>query len=324
MILSASDFSDEEGDNPMAGQWRVYHDCNTSLNPIIDEFINMENWYYYENTQESVELNTLSIGGLSANSSYCWSVRYRDSSLGWSDWSTPLSFTTGQSQYSENLLFNPGAEFGVQGWTVSEGYMESLEEYVCDGVEPYNGDYYFIVGALCNTATYSEAYQQVDLLDYSDCISQGLASVEYGGYLSDWGGDDHPEMTIIFIDENGNEIEQGETLGTYNSYWTLLSSQHQIPTNSTSAQVILMGTRYAGDDNDSYFDDLFLRIYQDQDCLGVLGDLNDDDIINILDVILLVNIILGNQEDSILADMNNDGQTNILDVIILVNLIISP
>ena len=52
--------------------------------------------------------------------------------------------------------------------------------------------------------------------------------------------------------------------------------------------------------------------------------LNVDDSVNILDVILLVNIVLGNQLDSILADMNNDGQTNILDVIILVNLIISP
>ena len=131
-------------------------------------------------------------------------------------------------------------------------------------------------------------------------------------------------MTITFIDESGNEIEQGETLGTYNAYWTLLSSQHQIPIDASSAQVILMGTRYAGDDNDSYFDDLFLRIYQDEECLGTLGDLNDDDIINVLDVILLVNIVLGNQPDSSLADMNNDGQTNILDVIILVNFIISP
>ena len=86
--------------------------------------------------------------------------------------------------------------------------------------------------------------------------------------------------------------------------------------------MVLMGTRYAGDDNDSYFDDLFLKIYQDQSCLGTLGDLNSDDIINVLDVILLVNIVLGNQGDSILADMNNDGQTNILDVIILVNIII--
>ena len=294
-----------------------------SSNPIIDELINMENWYYHENTQESVELTDLSIGGLVGYTSYCWSVRYRDSSLGWSEWSSPLTFTTGESQYSENLLFNPDAELGTDGWIVTQGYMESLEEYVCDGIEPHDGDYYFIVGALCNTADYAEAYQQVNLSDYSDCISAGLANVEYGGYLSDWGGSDHPEMTIAFLNENGNEISQGETLGTYNSDWTFLSNQIQIPEQAISIKVILMGTRYAGDDNDSYFDDLFLKIYQDQGCLGIPGDLNDDDIINILDVILLVNIILGNEPNSILADMNNDGSTNILDVIILVNMILN-
>ena len=322
-ILSASDFSDEDGDEPMAAEWSIYEDCNLFSEPIINEFINMENWYYHENTQESVELTELSTGGLNGNSSYCWSVRYRDSSLGWSEWSIPLSFTTGQSQYSENLLFNPGAELGIQGWSVTEGYMESLEEYVCDGVEPYNGDYYFIVGALCNTATYSEAYQQIDISDYTDCISQGLANVEYGGYLSDWGGSDHPEMTIVFMDGGGNEIIQGETLGTYNPYWTFLSNVEEIPEQTESIKVVLMGTRYAGDDNDSYFDDLFLKIYQEQDCLGSLGDLNSDDIINILDVILLVNIVLGNEDDSFLADMNNDGESNILDIIVLVNIILN-
>ena len=79
--------------------------------------------------------------------------------------------------------------------------MESLEAYLCDGIEPYSGDYYFIVGALCNTASYSEAYQEIDLSAYIDCIDQELAYADYGGYLSDWGGDDHPEMTLAFIDE---------------------------------------------------------------------------------------------------------------------------
>ena len=56
--------------------------------------------------------------------------------------------------------------------------------------------------------------------------------------------------------------------------------------------MILMGTRYAGDDNDSYFDDLFLRIWQEDSCFNLLGDLNQDSIIIILDVTLLFNIII--------------------------------
>ena len=202
--------------------------------------------------------------------------------------------------------------------------MESLEAYLCDGIEPYSGDYYFIVGALCNTASYSEAYQEIDLSAYVDCIDQELTYADYGGYLSDWGGDDHPEMTIAFIDANGYEIDRAETLGTYNAFWTLLSSDYQIPIGTRSIQMILMGTRYAGDDNDSYFDDLFLKVWRDTSCMntGMLGDLNQDEILNILDIIILVNIILDGDDYQLQADMNEDGSVNILDIITLVNIIL--
>jgi hypothetical protein len=51
------------------------------------------------------------------------------------------------------------------------------------------------------------------------------------------------------------------------------------------------------------------------------GDLNLDGIINILDVVSMVNVVLGNEQQE-LADLNNDGIVNILDVIILVNIIL--
>ena len=322
LVLIADDFIDLDGDSPMAAQWRVYEDCSLSFTQVVNEFVNMENWYYNQNTQESVELTQINVSGLSANSSYCWQVRYRDTSLGWSEWSELVSFETGESQYSDNMLINPGAEQGILGWTVSEGYMESLDAYTCDGIEPHSGEYYFIVGALCNTANYSEAYQEVDVSEYVDCIDQDLAYVNYGGYLSDWGGSDYPEMTLAFIDGLGNQITQLEPFGTYNSFWTLFSEEYPIPAGTRSIQMILMGTRYAGDDNDSYFDDLFLRIWQDQNCFAMPGDMNSDNIINILDVIIMVNIILGSDADSSMADMNSDGSVDILDVILLVNIIL--
>jgi len=327
LILSADDFLDADGDAPMAAQWMVYQDCDLSSEPLIKKFVNMENWYFNENTQESVELTQISVSGLNGNSSYCWQVRYRDTSLGWSEWSEPLSFETGESQYSENLLFNSDAELGtIEGWTVTDGYMESLEAYLCDGIEPYNGDYYFIVGALCNTATYAEAYQEVDVSEYTECIDQNSAYVNYGGYLSDWGGSDYPEMAVAFLDEDGYEIDRTDNIGTYNSFWTYFSNEYQIPVNTRSIQMILMGTRYAGDDNDSYFDDLFLKIWQNESCLNLLGDLNQDTVINILDVIVLINIILGQsptdyQEEA--GDVNQDGIINVLDIILVVNIILN-
>ena len=321
IILSTEEFYDVDGDDPISSQWLVFQDCNLLSTPIVDEFINLENWYYNENTQESVEFTEFIVSGLNGNSSYCWQARYRDSSLGWSEWSEPVLFETEESQYSDNLLVNPGAEQGVEGWDVTEGYMESLEEYICDGIEPHSGNYYFIVGALCNTVSYSEAYQEVDLSEYSDCIEQGLTYVNYGGYLSDWGGDDHPEMKIVFIDSNGNQISESQTIGTYNAYWTLFSIEDSIPENTHFIQMFLMGTRYAGDDNDSYFDDLFLRIWQDQTCLYLMGDLNQDNIINIQDIVLLVNVILSSEYNE-LADLNSDDIVNVLDIIQLINIIL--
>jgi len=53
-----------------------------------------------------------------------------------------------------------------------------------------------------------------------------------------------------------------------------------------------------------------------------LGDLNDDYIINIQDVIIVVNLVL-NLEYNYLADINGDLSVNVLDIIELVNTIMS-
>ena len=59
---------------------------------------------------------------------------------------------------------------------------------------------------------------------------------------------------------------------------------------------------------------------------GVVGDINQDGLVNILDVVSIINYILGvyiptdNQFN--LSDVNQDGILNILDVITIVNIII--
>ena len=59
----------------------------------------------------------------------------------------------------------------------------------------------------------------------------------------------------------------------------------------------------------------------------ILGDLNFDEIINILDVVILVNFILDNNEPNnnefLASDINGDNQINVLDVIQLINLILN-
>ena len=55
----------------------------------------------------------------------------------------------------------------------------------------------------------------------------------------------------------------------------------------------------------------------------ILGDVNNDSLLNVLDVVLLVNIVLYSDEYNQTADMNNDGILNVLDIVLLVNIILN-
>ena len=55
---------------------------------------------------------------------------------------------------------------------------------------------------------------------------------------------------------------------------------------------------------------------------SITGDLNQDDDINVLDVVLLTNIILGFTDFNEAGDLNLDGLVNVVDVVLLINLIL--
>ena len=63
--------------------------------------------------------------------------------------------------------------------------------------------------------------------------------------------------------------------------------------------------------------------YQDtSECVEcILGDINNDSILNILDIVSMVNLILDGEYDGC-GDVNSDGVLNILDVVTLVNIIL--
>ena len=57
---------------------------------------------------------------------------------------------------------------------------------------------------------------------------------------------------------------------------------------------------------------------------NLVGDINFDNVLNILDVVSIVNVILDSSDlSSSIADINNDSEINILDVILLVNIILN-
>ena len=60
-------------------------------------------------------------------------------------------------------------------------------------------------------------------------------------------------------------------------------------------------------------------------CLA--GDINNDGIFNVLDIVALVNFVIDSSgitaEELCAADINSDGIINVLDIVSLVNLVIS-
>ena len=129
-------------------------------------------------------------------------------------------------------------------------------------------------------------------------------------------------------------------LNNYNSNWNTLSNSNWIPYNDNNWQQIWyddslslsikyeyaknmdlggVGIWALGYDNNS--SQMWGSIY-DQFSVNLNGDLNDDLILNIFDIIIMVSIITENAEYEPYADLNYDLTINIQDIIILVNLIL--
>ena len=59
-----------------------------------------------------------------------------------------------------------------------------------------------------------------------------------------------------------------------------------------------------------------------EEIFGVYGDVTGDGIVNVMDIVTLVNVVLGNVPATDIHDISGDGVVNVLDIIILVNIIL--
>ena len=75
------------------------------------------------------------------------------------------------------------------------------------------------------------------------------------------------------------------------------------------------------------YSESFLVEFDVNDFPILLGDINEDGIIDILDVIVCVNIVIELVEPTLsqllTSDINQDGNTNVQDIILMVNLILN-
>ena len=139
-------------------------------------------------------------------------------------------------------------------------------------------------------------------------------------------------------DENGYyEIEQNEAFGPETYSWIYLanffsptqSGAYRLPNGNTLVTVTTEFNFFEVDNNgrvqwDPSFNSQCARAVKygyDYFENIILGDINQDEGLNILDIILIINYILQNEYD-INADLNQDDILNVLDIVELINLIL--
>ena len=258
VILRGSSFEIDEMHG--ASHWQVTETSGEYSDPLGEVWEQFENIYFNEDTQEGELITEEYMSGMPENTELWWRVRYRDKELNWSDWSVEAAFSTGTSSLGENLLENPGAEQGVSMWVIDQGVCEAMLAGDCAGTNPYSGAYYFCVGGLCTESAVAIMHQDIDVTSYSDSIDLGVLEVSFGAMMSDWSGADLPEMRLQFLTLGGVEIGSTDYYdGPYTS-WTLVGDNHAVPALTRIIRCELKGTRNEGTDNDSYFDDVFVKV----------------------------------------------------------------
>lgn len=264
-----------------ASHWQIVEGCDFSDSSVQNIWKQSMNWYNEVDTQASDNLTDENDVSLTANTSYCWRVRYRNSNLTWSPWSTPLNFNTTPSNYiTGNLLLNGDAESGISNWT---GDIESLTDNECGSVPVYQGTNFFAVGGVCaNEQDAGLAEQTIDISGFAVDIDDEKYYVEYSGYLRTWGSNnDLPEMYIEFLNANNNVLGTSSVISNAEPNWLLQSGNASIPFATRTLRVVLEGTRMAGTDNDSYFDTLSVRLVE-SDCSSIgITEKDPNDIIKV-------------------------------------------
>ena len=131
------------------------------------------------------------------------------------------------------------------------------------------------------------------------------------------------DLTVLFIDlsEIVNEIELDSWLWDFGDGSTSFSSAPvHTYSQSGSYEVSLTVTNIYGLESEPHSETVQLGA-------NIMpGDINFDSVLNILDIEIVVNYVLGNDtptsSEFAAADLNGDGTLNILDIVTLTNLIL--
>ena len=132
--------------------------------------------------------------------------------------------------------------------------------------------------------------------------------------------DDHNGTDRLYV---GHTICGADTDNPGSKQWTF---QWQAPEDNIGDIEFYLSAISTNHNHSTSGDNTYIQIINLSYNETISGDLNQDLFVNVLDIVQLVGIILGNidMEPHHLgsSDLNNDGQLNVIDIVSLVNLII--
>jgi len=193
-----------------------------------------------------------------------------------------------ESEIPSSIIDYIAENGGLEGFSGNEGYDSHFHGVInlCGAV----GDYNWIVAG--DVPVVSIHGTDDTIVPYGDGFITlfGLNMQVYGSYV---------------INETMLSLGNSSNLYTFEGY------DHN-PFNSSNANM---------DITVEFTRDFMVDIVCPADD-GMIGDLNDDGILNVQDIIIMVNIVLGTVEFNEVADLSGDGIINVLDVIQLMNLVL--
>ncbi|MBC8311968.1 MAG: hypothetical protein H8E72_06650 [Candidatus Marinimicrobia bacterium] len=132
--------------------------------------------------------------------------------------------------------------------------------------------------------------------------------------------DDHHGTDRVYV---GHTVCGADAEFSGSNQWEF---EWQAPDENVGNIEIYLSTLAANHNHSTSGDDTYFQIFTLSPQTVLLGDLNEDALINVLDVVIEVNIILGTviPTDSQLqaGDLNGDSGINVLDVVLIVNMIL--
>ena len=253
-----------------------------------------------------------------------------------------VCYPQGTSDQNGNNFWNVGYDFHASQTVDDVSFITNLAEYLYDEYN-YDPNNTFVSG-MSNGAEMSYM-----LACETDGMFKAIAPVAGTMFGESWNSCESDPMPVLEIHgtNDGVTLWDGDMDDNYwgpypgvedvISYWVeqnecsnneniLLGNmgtiKHRYYNCASNVEVWLYEVINGGHDWPSYSSQEIWNFFSSY-ISNLLGDLNNDGLINVLDIVDIINIILTEEAYNNIADINNDNSINVLDIVILVDIILN-